>query len=46
MNHEIQADLIDETGRCTSCGKTGISVNVIDKQVCQMRYRLLMVDAS
>jgi hypothetical protein len=25
---------VDETGRCTSCGKTGISVNVIDKQVC------------
>jgi hypothetical protein len=24
---------IDESGRCTSCGKTGISVNVIDKQV-------------
>ena len=37
---------VDETGRCTSCGKTGISVNVIDKQVCLQDGDDAKVDAS
>jgi hypothetical protein len=31
--HVDRADMIDEKGRCTSCGKTGIKAYIIDKDV-------------
>jgi hypothetical protein len=32
-----RADNIDEKGRCTSCGQTGVTVNIIDKEVSELR---------